>query len=280
MTCAVPVVSAEERMQLSSQPLGGKLVTFAPVKVVELFSSESCYDCPEADEALNELVTLMQDRADVIILAEHVDYWDDLLWGEGECKGQWDDPYASGFFTQRQLNYAKANRTSSATPQVFINSTKNKIDPDLIFMQAAIKHKSTEKMAMAITLSLNPEFSRVKELSVQYHLQKNWDHPLFVKQGAQNNKPLIPQLQLFVLEKGLMAKPTVAENCNKTWLHQNIVRAYEAVTVRNSDTGTVRVSLPEDMQMNNSEVVGVVQNISGGTFEILGATRGFRLVQP
>ena len=44
--------------------------------VVELFTSEGCSSCPPAESYIGELVR----RSDVLALAFHVDYWDDLGW--------------------------------------------------------------------------------------------------------------------------------------------------------------------------------------------------------
>jgi hypothetical protein len=80
----------------------------APV-VVELYTSEGCDSCPPADRWLSSL----KDRAGVVPLAFHVDYWDRL---------GWVDRFASAAHTQRQQ---QRQRTSGArfiyTPQVIAN---------------------------------------------------------------------------------------------------------------------------------------------------------------
>ena len=44
--------------------------------VIELYTSQGCSSCPPAEALLGQLST----QPDVIALAFHVDYWDDLGW--------------------------------------------------------------------------------------------------------------------------------------------------------------------------------------------------------
>ena len=68
--------------------------------VIELFTSQGCSSCPSADALLNKLARAGKlGNRRVAPLAFHVDYWDDLGWA---------DPYASGAWSERQRDYARA----------------------------------------------------------------------------------------------------------------------------------------------------------------------------
>jgi hypothetical protein len=61
--------------------------------VVELFTSEGCSSCPPAEAYIGELAQ----HKDVLALAFHVDYWDDL---------GWKDPFSLKISTDRQSAYS------------------------------------------------------------------------------------------------------------------------------------------------------------------------------
>lgn len=76
--------------------------------VVELFTSQGCSSCPPADELLAKL----DESADIVALALHVDYWDYI---------GWKDVFGSPAHTERQKGYARAAGARSIyTPQMVI----------------------------------------------------------------------------------------------------------------------------------------------------------------
>ncbi len=76
--------------------------------LVELFTSQGCSSCPPADAVLEKLTQ----RAGVIPLALHVDYWDYIGWA---------DTFAQEKFTNRQRKYAAANHQGMVyTPQMIV----------------------------------------------------------------------------------------------------------------------------------------------------------------
>ena len=101
MACALAVTEAEPR----------------PV-VVELFTSQGCSSCPPVDAYLGKLSA----RADVLALAFHVGYWDDL---------GWRDRFALPQSLERQSIYARnLHRPSVYTPQLVVDGREDDFRSD------------------------------------------------------------------------------------------------------------------------------------------------------
>lgn len=106
--------------------------------LAELFTSEGCSSCPSADELLIKLDAAQPvPGAQIIVLSEHVDYWN----SQG-----WTDPYSSAQFTQRQANYARLLVAESYTPQLvidgrtaFVGSNAREILPSIAKAASRVK---------------------------------------------------------------------------------------------------------------------------------------------
>jgi hypothetical protein len=96
----------------------------API-LVELFTSEGCSSCPPADALLQKL------DGEVIVLSEHVDYWDRL---------GWRDPNSSREFTARQERYARVLGVEAYTPQVVVDGREAMVGSDEAKVRAALGH--------------------------------------------------------------------------------------------------------------------------------------------
>lgn len=122
--------------------------------VVELFTSEGCSSCPPADEFLRVLDAKQPIQgAELIVLGEHVDYWDD----QG-----WRDIYSDHGYTTRQENYVtKLGLKSAYTPQLIVDGAAECSGNDRQrAVQALEKARTEPKVALRIS-SVTLENGRV-----------------------------------------------------------------------------------------------------------------------
>ena len=97
--------------------------------VVELFTSQGCSSCPPADAYVGTLSA----RSDVLALAFHVGYWDDL---------GWRDPFALPQSVQRQNIYARnLHRSSVYTPQFVVDGREDDFPSDRKVVTRALSQK-------------------------------------------------------------------------------------------------------------------------------------------
>ena len=106
--------------------------------VLELFTSQGCSSCPPADALLGELAQ----RPEVIALAWHVDYWDNL---------GWHDPYASRQATERQRAYSGRLGIGVFTPALVVDGASIVVGSERREVEAAIA--SAPALPVAVTLS-------------------------------------------------------------------------------------------------------------------------------
>jgi hypothetical protein len=113
--------------------------------LVELFTSEGCSSCPPADRLLVELDRQQPvSGATIVVLSEHVDYWDH----EG-----WRDPFSSHQWTERQEEYVRQfGLESPATPQIVIDGSHQVTGGDGRAVLAAIEQSAkTPRLDIAIS---------------------------------------------------------------------------------------------------------------------------------
>jgi len=99
------LVSAHAQTALQSGP--------QKVSLLELYTSEGCSSCPPAESWLGQLTTDGRLWKEIVPVAFHVDYWDDL---------GWKDQFAKREYTSRQRSYSAVWGNSSVyTPGFVLN---------------------------------------------------------------------------------------------------------------------------------------------------------------
>ena len=126
--------------QTAAQPAPGK----TPV-LVELFTSEGCSSCPPADALLGRLEREQPVKnADIIVLEEHVDYWE---------KDGWHDRFSSSAYTERQNQYRPPLKFDEGyTPQMVVDGSVQFVGND---PQKALTSITEAAQSPKVALSLS-----------------------------------------------------------------------------------------------------------------------------
>jgi hypothetical protein len=168
--------------------------------LVELFTSEGCSSCPPADALLSRLGRTQPVRgADIIVLEEHVDYWDRL---------GWKDPFSSEAATARQTEYGEAFGGSQVyTPQMIVDGHTEFVGNSDTDALSAIRAASQERKP-SIQLSWG------KDDTLAIHIE-----PLN-NAGQRDGQ----QLFLVVAENMLHSDVKRGENAGRALEHNGVVR--------------------------------------------------------
>lgn len=233
-TLLLPVVTA---LTLLAAPLRAE--QDRPV-VVELFTSQGCSSCPEADAMLVELAP----RDDIIALALHVDYWDYI---------GWKDPFGHPAHSERQRAYAAvAGRRSVYTPEMIVQGQTDIIGAKpMKLMDAVEKHAEN---APIVSLEIVRDGSSVQ---------------IAAQALDQRIGPMQIHLMRYTPEE--QTKVTRGENAGHIMKHANVVHGWK---VLGDWDGKAPLSLNAEAP-GDAPVVVIIQRqeTGGGPGPILAAAR-------
>lgn len=222
----------------SNSPDGMARQDSTPV-LVELFTSEGCSSCPPADALLSRLGQTQPVRgADIIVLEEHVDYWDRL---------GWKDPFSSEAATARQSEYGEAFGGSQVyTPQMVVDGHAEFVGSSDADALRAIRTAS-QTLKPAIQLS----WETGDTLSIHIEPLNN------TGQGAGQ------QLFLVVAENMLHSDVKRGENAGRALEHNGVVRQLVPIGKIDEEsegfTSTVTVHSAHEWNRANLRAVVFVQ---------------------
>jgi hypothetical protein len=244
-----PPIAVTLLIALMLAPLPDRAQQAAPVSsrtpvLVELFTSEGCSSCPPADQLLARL-----DRdqpiqgADIIVLSEHVDYWDSL---------GWRDRFSSPYLTQRQKYYQTLfNLGDVFTPQVVVNGSAQFVGSDSEGIGKAIERASAPA-AVPLTLAS----VEVHQNEVAFTLRNGPDIPHWVN------------LYAALVDPSDTTEVRAGENGGRTLHHAGVMRALalmcsECVTAR-LGARLNRIQAPGTANLNGMRLVVFVNEKHNG----------------
>ena len=207
------------------------------VAVVELFTSEGCSSCPPADHVLQSLVEQQAISGDeVYALSFHVDYWDKL---------GWRDRFADKTFTTRQRYYAKTLQLDQIyTPQMIVNGQIEFVGSNRETASEAISTALRIKSSAKITLSALLQDST--KVAVKYLAEA----------------PAGSVLNIAIVEVQAQSDVKRGENAGATLSHANVVRVFKTLDLSKQESGTLDIQLPKGLSVENTQVIGYVQDRS------------------
>ena len=229
--------------------------------VVELFTSEGCSSCPPADEVLMKLSRMQNvPNARVIVLGEHVDYWNNL---------GWVDPFSSPQFRARQNDYAQAFKVESVyTPQMVVNGRAEFVGDDMGRAVSEIGRAATHASA---TVSLKAVKSATDQEVIDLAVNIRDLPPINIR-GKRGVAPV--DVYLAVTEDNLTTEVQRGENAGHSLRHAAVVRSFGVIgnmDPREKDELSLRPTLKIPSNWKRKDLHAVVFIQERSTRHILGA---------
>ena len=176
----------------------------------ELFTSQGCSSCPDADKIWADL----QKRNDVVALSFSIDYWDYM---------GWKDTLAHHENTLRQQAYAKAMPSRQVyTPQVIVDGVDDVVGNERAKVLTAIDARSAKIKGRRLSVSLTQSGN-----TIQVHVG-----------AGQTSEPAT----IWIAHTARTVKITRGENTGHLMTYTNVVRDFSAAGAWNGQDVTLQVT--------------------------------------
>ena len=213
--------------------------------LLELFTSEGCSSCPPADRLLEKL-----DReqgiagADVIVLSEHVDYWNQL---------GWEDPFSSRVYSERQRAYASHLDGQTYTPELVVDGMRGFVGSDQREAERSIREASRRAKVPLQVSAVQVD----KKTKVSIHLQG----------------PLEGTLYLALAHDAMKSQVLRGENAGRGLTHVAVVYSIEKISKVDAKTGPDFERLVSVKPAGAARIVAFVAEAGSGRVLAVGQAR-------
>jgi len=228
--------------------------SLSPV-LVELFTSEGCSDCPPADAFLSTLDHAQPiPNAQLIVLSEHVDYWD----SDG-----WRDPYSSHDLTIRQQDYAnRFHLPSPYTPQMVVDGATQFVGSDEKTAFSDIK-KAAAMHVVPIRLSA---IGLIDDKHVRMHID--------IGPAATSEEKVSGDVWVALADDSDESSVKAGENAGRVLSHVAVVRHISHVgKVKQGEFSAGSTLSTDGANLRNLRIVAFAQQGLGGKIVALGTAR-------
>ena len=228
-----------------SRPL---LADRRPPVLIELFTSQGCSSCPPADRVLSTWGLQSFRDGEIVPLAFHVDYWDDL---------GWTDPFSSAEFTDRQREYAHwLGQSAIYTPEMVVQGRSGFTGSDLSRARKEVEKERSTDPRVEVRVIQEPEDSPSRQVRLRISVD-----------AVAGKVERTGRLYCAVFENGLSTPVRRGENGGSTlrgdFVVRSLIRLAELKPGQKWDR-TVSLDWKEGWVRNNSGVAVFLQNPESG----------------
>lgn len=212
--------------------------------VVELFTSEGCSSCPPADAVLLQLShQSVPSGTELILLGEHVDYWNYI---------GWTDRFSSKQFSERQSRYAAVLHSQVYTPQMIIDGKNTFVGNDATEVRSRIASAAKQPKPAQVTLA--------------------WQGKDRLHVTVWSSQAIKGHIVLAITEDDLSTQVANGENKGETLHHAAVVRQLRSIGELASGSNfdeTIDIARQSDWNPSKLKLAVLVQDPRNET--ILGA---------